>query len=80
MSPTEIRLPQWGMGMRTGTIVAWLKQAGDVVAEGDPLAEIEADKVTDVVVAPMAGTLLETRFPEDSTVAVRTVIAVMGPP
>ena len=75
---TEVRLPQWGMGMREGTIVRWLAQTGDVVAEGDPLVEIEADKVTDVVRAPTLGTLLETRFPEDATVAVRTVIAVMG--
>jgi pyruvate/2-oxoglutarate dehydrogenase complex dihydrolipoamide acyltransferase (E2) component len=80
MTQTEIRLPQWGMGMREGTIVAWLKQAGDLVTEGDPLAEIEADKVADVVLAPVTGTLVETRFPEDSTVAVRTVIAVMRSP
>ena len=77
---TEIRLPQWGMGMREGTIVRWLQQQGDVVAEGDPPVEIEADKVTDVGHAPTSGTLLETCFPTDATVAVRTVIAVMGPP
>ena len=39
--PTEVRLPQWSMGMAEGTVAAWFKRVGDTVAEGEELAEIE---------------------------------------
>jgi pyruvate dehydrogenase E2 component (dihydrolipoamide acetyltransferase) len=44
-----------GMTMEEGTIIAWLKQPGDVVAEGEPVLEIETDKVTLAVQAPESG-------------------------
>ena len=39
--PTEVTLPQWGMGMNEGLVVKWLKHEGDTVEQGDPLVEIE---------------------------------------
>ncbi len=45
MARVEVLLPQWGMGMSEGSIVSWLKKVGDQVAEDEPLAEIEAEKV-----------------------------------
>ena len=45
MAKVEVLLPQWGMGMSEGTITSWLKSVGDAVAEDEPLAEIEAEKV-----------------------------------
>ena len=42
---TEDRLPQWGMGMKEGTIVEWTKAIGDRVEEGDVLAVVENEKV-----------------------------------
>ena len=51
---TEIRLPQFGMGMREGTILAWFKREGDHVAAGEVVAEIEAEKVTEELVRPAA--------------------------
>jgi pyruvate/2-oxoglutarate dehydrogenase complex dihydrolipoamide acyltransferase (E2) component len=43
----EVLLPQWGMGMSEGTIVNWLKAVGESVNEDEPLAEVEAEKVTE---------------------------------
>ena len=37
----EIRLPQYGMGMQEGTVVAWRKKEGDAVEAGEVIAEIE---------------------------------------
>lgn len=77
---TEIRLPQWGMGMREGTIVEWLKKEGESVSEGDPLVEVEAEKVTSVVEATRSGVLLRALVQEGTSVPVRTVLCLIGTP
>jgi pyruvate dehydrogenase E2 component (dihydrolipoamide acetyltransferase) len=77
---TEIRLPQWGMGMREGTIVQWLKKEGEPVNEGEPLVEVEAEKVTSEVIATGSGVLLRIQVAEGSTVSVRTVLGLIGAP
>lgn len=73
----EVLLPQWGMGMSEGSIVRWLKQVGDVVAEDEALAEVEAEKVEETLESPAAGTLVEILVPEGQAVEVRTVVAVI---
>ncbi|MGH3253500.1 MAG: biotin/lipoyl-containing protein [Trebonia sp.] len=73
----EVNLPQYGMGMTEGTIEQWLKHEGDVVVEGEDLAEVEAEKTTVVVVAPESGTLSKILVQEGETVAVFTVIALI---
>jgi pyruvate/2-oxoglutarate dehydrogenase complex dihydrolipoamide acyltransferase (E2) component len=75
---TEVRLPQWGMGMQHATILAWNKKVGDAVEAGEPLVEVEAAKVTEVVPAPVAGTLTEIRAAEEDVVEVRAVIAIIA--
>ena len=75
MSRIEVLLPQWGMGMSEGTITSWLKQVGDTVAEDEPLAEVEAEKVEENLEAPASGTLAEIVVQEGETVEVRTVVA-----
>lgn len=77
MAKIEVLLPQWGMGMSEGTITTWLKAVGDTVAEDDPLAEVEAEKVEETLEAPATGTLTEIKVPEGETVEVRTVVAVI---
>lgn len=76
---TEIRLPQFGMGMQEGTIITWLKREGDAVAAGDVVAEIEAEKVTEELVAQGTGMLQRILVPEGETVAVNELLAVIGP-
>ncbi len=81
MSPaTEIQLPQFGMGMGSGTVVQWLKAVGDTVIAGEPVVEVEAEKATVEVVAPVDGVLLDIQVPEGETVPVRTVLGLVGDP
>jgi 2-oxoglutarate dehydrogenase E2 component (dihydrolipoamide succinyltransferase) len=77
MARIKVLLPQWGMGMSEGTIVKWLKAVGDPVKEDEPLAEVEAEKATEVIESPAAGTLKEILFAEGSLVEVRTPIAII---
>jgi pyruvate/2-oxoglutarate dehydrogenase complex dihydrolipoamide acyltransferase (E2) component len=77
MARVKVLLPQWGMGMSEGTIVKWLKAVGDTVTEDEPIAEVEAEKATEVIEAPAAGVLTEILFPEGSLVEVRTAIAII---
>ena len=53
----EIFIPATGMAMEDAELVAWLKQPGDAVAAGDPIATIETDKVTVDIEAETAGVL-----------------------
>lgn len=75
MAKIEVLLPQWGMGMSEGTITSWLKAVGDTVAEDEPLAEVEAEKVEETLESPASGTLSEIVVSEGETVEVRTVVA-----
>jgi pyruvate/2-oxoglutarate dehydrogenase complex dihydrolipoamide acyltransferase (E2) component len=77
MAKIKVLLPQWGMGMGEGTIVKWLKVVGDQVKEDEPIAEVEAEKATEVIESPATGTLKEILFAEGSLVEVRTPIAVI---
>ena len=56
---TEIKLPRLGQGMESGTIVKWLKSEGDKVEKGEPLYELDTDKVTQEVEADASGVLLK---------------------
>ena len=77
MANIKVLLPQWGMGMSEGKIIKWLKAVGDTVAEDEPLAEIEAEKATETLESPATGILTEILHAEDSTIEVRTPIAVI---
>lgn len=74
----EITLPQLGETVTEGTITRWFKQVGESVAADEPLFEVSTDKVDTEVPSPIAGVLTEIRVPEGETVAVGTVIAVVG--
>jgi pyruvate/2-oxoglutarate dehydrogenase complex dihydrolipoamide acyltransferase (E2) component len=74
---TEILLPQYGMSMHEATITKWLKNVGDPVVEGEPIAEIETDKVTAEVQAPASGVLASIDAEAGKTVAVFERIALI---
>ena len=44
--PTNIIMPALEMAQETGKVVRWLKRPGDTVRKGEPIVEIETDKVT----------------------------------
>jgi len=71
--PTEVILPRLGQGMETGTIVRWLKAEGDAVAKGDPLFELDTDKVTQEVEAEASGILLRIAIAEGEVPVGKTV-------
>ncbi len=56
---TEVILPRLGQGMESGTIVRWLKSEGEAVEKGEPLFELDTDKVTQEVEAEASGVLLK---------------------
>jgi pyruvate dehydrogenase E2 component (dihydrolipoamide acetyltransferase) len=60
----EVKLPRLGQGMEAGTVTRWLKSEGDQVAKGEPLYEIDTDKVTQEVESDFAGVLLKITLPE----------------
>ncbi|HEY2717877.1 MAG TPA: dihydrolipoamide acetyltransferase family protein [Solirubrobacterales bacterium] len=74
---TEITMPRLSDSMEEGTILAWLVAAGEPVAAGQELLEIETDKATMTVEAEAAGTL-EILAPEGTTLAVGEPIARLG--
>ena len=74
----EITLPQLGETVTEGTITRWFKKVGDTIAADEPLFEVSTDKVDTEVPSPIAGVLTEIRVAEGETVAVGTVIAVVG--
>ena len=54
---TDIVVPTLGESVSSATVARWLKQAGDTVAADEPLVELETDKVTVEVNAPVAGVI-----------------------
>jgi pyruvate dehydrogenase E2 component (dihydrolipoamide acetyltransferase) len=74
---SEVKLPRLGQGMESGTIVRWLKAEGEAVAKGDPLYEIDTDKVTQEVEAEATGVLLKIVV-ADGEVDVGTTVGVIG--
>ncbi|HEY7032921.1 MAG TPA: biotin/lipoyl-containing protein, partial [Thermomicrobiales bacterium] len=75
--PTVI-MPKMGDGMEEGTLLRWLKSVGEEVEAGDPIAEIETDKVTLEIEAADAGVLTKTLVGEGQTVPIGTAIATIG--
>jgi len=68
-------MPKFSMTQEVGVIARWLKQAGDAVEKGDPIAEVETDKVNMEVEAPADGFLGGIRYEEGDTVPVTEIIA-----
>ncbi len=71
----QVKMPQLGETVVEGTILKWLKQEGEQVAQDEPLFEISTDKVDTEVPSPAAGTLVKILVAEGATVAVGTDLA-----
>jgi pyruvate dehydrogenase E2 component (dihydrolipoamide acetyltransferase) len=74
---TEVILPRLGQGMESGTIVRWLKSEGEAVEKGEPLFELDTDKVTQDVEAETSGVLLKIAVAEGE-VPVGQTVAFIG--
>lgn len=74
----DVVMPQLGETVAEGKILAWFKEIGDEVAEGENLFEVETDKVTMEVQATAAGKLSEIRVHTGEVAKVGAVVALIG--
>ncbi|WP_196260179.1 2-oxoglutarate dehydrogenase complex dihydrolipoyllysine-residue succinyltransferase [Pelagibacterium limicola] len=75
---TEVRVPTLGESVTEATIGQWFKKVGDAVAADEPIVELETDKVTIEVPAPVSGTLEAISVNEGDTVEVGALIAAIA--
>ena len=72
---TSVAMPQLGESVSEGTVVRWLKAAGDTIAVDEPLFEVATDKVNTEIPSLYAGVLREILVPDGTTVPVGTELA-----
>jgi len=71
----DVTMPKWGMTMQAATLAEWYVSVGDRVAEGQPLARVESDKVDVDVEAPGAGVVADLLVQPGEDADVGEVIA-----
>jgi pyruvate dehydrogenase E2 component (dihydrolipoamide acetyltransferase) len=72
-----ILVPKAGMNMVEATVIAWRKSPGERVEAGEPIVELETDKVELQVQAPATGVLREILVAEDEDVPVGATLGVI---
>lgn len=75
---TAVELPQFGNTVEECIIARWISRKGDAVSAGDVILEIETDKTTFEVTAPVDGVILDTFFDEGALVPVFTNVCAIG--
>ena len=75
---SAIKMPQLGMTMTEAKLIRWLKQEGDSVSRGEPVAEIETDKLNAEVNANADGVLRRRVAAEGDTIKVLGILGVLG--
>lgn len=73
----KINMPKLGPDMENGVLCAWLKEEGEPVTAGEPLFEIETNKVVNQIEATESGVLKQQLAEEGDLVAVNTAVAVL---
>lgn len=74
----EIKMPRFGLTMKQGKLSKWLKKEGDSVQKGEPLFEVETEKITNVVQSVGSGILFQIVVPAGKTVPVGAVLAILA--
>ena len=77
---TNVLMPKMGYDMTEGKILRWMKQEGDAVSKGEPIAEIQTDKVNIEIEAFAGGVLAKILHGADEDVAVGEVIGIIAAP
>jgi pyruvate dehydrogenase E2 component (dihydrolipoamide acetyltransferase) len=75
---TKVIMPKQGLQMTEGTIIKWLKQEGERVESGQPLFEMETDKLTITIDAAVSGILLKIIKEAGEKALITETIAVIG--
>ena len=71
-------VPKWGLEMTEGTVSSWLKQSGDAVTRGEPLIEVESEKIVNSLDAPADGVLRRILLEAGNIAAVGSLIGVIA--
>src|SRR6516164_2359281 len=77
---TNVIMPALELAQETGKVLRWLKSPGDTVTKGEPIVEIETDKVTVEIEAPASGILHELTAQAGDEVPVGRTIALIFAP
>ena len=73
----EVVMPKMGESIQEGKILRWMKKPGDKIQKDETILEISTDKVDSEIPSPSAGVLTKIVVPENETVLVGTVIAMI---
>ena len=76
--PANVIMPALELAQETGKLLRWIKAPGDTVRKGEPIAEIETDKVTVELEAPASGILRDVTAQEGDVVPVGHTIAIIA--
>src|SRR3990172_6890516 len=75
--PSNIVVPEVGESIVDARVARWLRKAGDIVAIGDPLVELETDKIDVEVAAPQAGVLARIDRQDGEDVKIGEVLGIV---
>lgn len=75
----DVMVPKLGMASNEVDVVAWHVAVGDVVTEGQALADVESEKATVQIESPDDGVIAEILVPEGDSVAPGTVLCRLRP-
>lgn len=73
-----LTMPQWGLTMTEGTLVKWNAKEGDEVMEKTEIAEIETEKIVNVLESPTSGIIKKLIAPEGETLVVGSLIGIIA--
>lgn len=73
----NVAMPKFGLTMTEGTITEWFVKVGDEVKVGDPLCEVETDKLTNKVESRVEGVVKEILVQEEEEADVQQIICVI---
>jgi len=74
----ELTMPKWGLTMEEGTLVRWMVEVGDAIEPGMELAEVETDKIVNIMEATQSGVLLKKLAEESDVLPVGALLGVIG--
>jgi len=74
----EILVPKWGISMSEATVVRWHVAVGTRVREGDPIADLETDKVEATVESPYDGVVMALMAEPEDVLAVGATLAMIA--
>lgn len=74
----ELTMPKWGLTMEEGTLVKWMVEVGDTINPGMELAEVETDKIVNIMEATQSGVLQRKVAEESDVLPVGALLGVIG--